>query len=83
MSMRNAIELLVDRCLDGCLIKTSLRNLEDWNEDLARQLASKWKGLEFTDEYFFILHFVRWLNFLVIPQSTPPHFYMMSLIANG
>ncbi len=64
MSMRNAIELPVDRCPDGYL-----RNPEDWNEDLAYQLASEWKGLEFTDEHFPILHFVR--SFHEEHQVTP------------
>jgi len=54
MSMRTTIDLPVERCPDGYL-----RNPEDWNEDLARQLASEWNGLEFTDEHFSILNFVR------------------------
>jgi len=54
MSMRTTIDLPVERCPDGYL-----RNPEDWNEDLARQLASEWHGLEFTDEHFSVLNFVR------------------------
>jgi tRNA 2-thiouridine synthesizing protein E len=52
--MRNLSDLAVDRCPDGYL-----KNPEDWNEELARQLASEWKGLEFTDEHLSVLHFVR------------------------
>jgi len=54
MSMREILDLPVERCPDGYL-----RNPEDWNEDLARQLASEWKGLEFTDEHLPVLYFVR------------------------
>lgn len=54
MSMRTTIDLPVERCPDGYL-----RNPEDWNEDLARQLASEWHGLEFTDAHFSVLNFVR------------------------
>ncbi len=54
MSMRNPIELSVERCPDGYLL-----NKDDWNEDLARKMASEWKGLTFTDEHFPILRFIR------------------------
>jgi len=64
MSMRNTIELAVDRCPDGYL-----KNPEDWNEELAHQLASEWKGLEFTEEHFPILYFVR--EFHAEHQITP------------
>lgn len=64
MSMRNLSNLAVDRCPDGYL-----KNPEDWNEELARQLASEWKGLEFTDEHFSVLHFVR--SFHEEHQVTP------------
>lgn len=53
--MRTSIELPVERCSDGYLL-----NREDWNEDLAKQLASEWNGLDFDeDEYFPILYFIR------------------------
>jgi tRNA 2-thiouridine synthesizing protein E len=64
MSMRNSIDLPVERCPDGYL-----RNPEDWNEDLAHQLASEWKGLTFTEEHMPILHFVR--SFHQEHQMTP------------
>lgn len=52
--MRNLMDLPVERCPDGYL-----KNTEDWNEDLAHQLASEWQGMEITDEHFPILYFVR------------------------
>ncbi len=52
--MRNPIELPIERCPDGYL-----KNTEDWNEDLAQQLATEWSGLVFTKEHFPILHFIR------------------------
>ena len=52
--MRNLNNLSVERCSDGCLT-----NPDDWNEDLARELASEWKGLEFTEDHFPILYFVH------------------------
>ncbi len=54
MSMRNPVELSVERCPDGFL-----RHPEDWNEDLARKLASEWSGLNFTQEHLTLLHFMR------------------------
>ena len=54
MPMRNMIDLPVERCPDGYL-----KNPDDWNEDLARQLASEWKGMEVTDEHFPVLYFIR------------------------
>ena len=45
MAMREMIDLPVERCPDGYL-----KNSDDWNEDLARQLASEWNGFEITDE---------------------------------
>ncbi len=54
MSMRNPIDLSVERCPDGYL-----RNKDDWNEDLAWKMASEWNGLNFTDEHFPVLHFIR------------------------
>ena len=54
MSMRNPIDLSVERCPDGYL-----KNRDDWSEDLAKIMASEWNGLNFTDEHFPILHFIR------------------------
>lgn len=52
--MRNLKDLSVERCPNGYLT-----NPDDWNEDIARELASEWKGLVFTEEHFPILYFVR------------------------
>ena len=53
--MRTAADITVDRCPDGYL-----KNPEDWNEDLAKQLAEEWNGLVFKDEeHFPILYFIR------------------------
>ena len=54
MSMRNPIELAVERCSDGYLV-----NREDWSESLAWKMASEWNGLDFGQEHFPILHFIR------------------------
>ena len=52
--MRTPIKIATERCPDGYLM-----NPEDWNEDLAKQLASEWNGLQFTDEHFPMLYFIR------------------------
>ena len=52
--MRNLKKLSVECCSDGYLA-----NPVDWNEDLAREFASEWKGLDFTEDHFPILYFVR------------------------
>ena len=52
--MRNPIELPVERCPHGFLV-----NPEDWSEELARQMASEWSGLEFTQEHLDLLLFMR------------------------
>ncbi len=54
MSMRTPVELNVERCPDGYL-----RNPEDWNEELARKMASEWNGLEFSEEHMALLRFMR------------------------
>ena len=54
MSMRNPIDLPVERCPDGYLV-----NKEDWSESLAWKMASEWNGLDFSLEHFPILHFIR------------------------
>ncbi len=42
---------------------------EDWNEEIARQMAAA-EGLELTDEYWAIIHFMRayWAEHKVIPD---------------
>lgn len=62
--MRELRDLSVERCPDGYL-----KNPEDWSEDLARELASEWKGMEITDEHFPLLHFIR--EFHAEHQITP------------
>lgn len=52
--MRNPVDLPIERCADGYL-----KNVDDWSEDLAYQMAAEWKGLEFTDKHFEVLHFIR------------------------
>ena len=64
MSMRELRDLKVDRCPDGYL-----QNPDDWNEDLACQLASEWKGMELIDEHLPVLHFIR--EFHAEHQVTP------------
>lgn len=52
--MRTPIDISIERCADGYLM-----NPEEWDEDLAKQLASEWNGLVFTDEHLPVLHFIR------------------------
>ena len=54
MSMRIEMDLPVERCPDGYL-----RNPEEWSEELARKMASEWKGLEFTEQHLPVLNFIR------------------------
>lgn len=54
MSMRNPVELPVERNPDGYLMDPG-----DWNEDLAKQMASEWNDFELTDEHFTIIGFMR------------------------
>ncbi len=54
MSMRNPVELSVERCPDGYL-----RNKEDWSESLAWKMAAEWNGLNFGESHLPILHFIR------------------------
>lgn len=77
MSMRQMIDLPVERCPDGYL-----KNSDDWNENLARQLASEWNGFEIKDEHFPILNFVR--EFHAEHQVTPEvRDVTRFLVANG
>ncbi|HHJ18613.1 MAG TPA: TusE/DsrC/DsvC family sulfur relay protein [Gammaproteobacteria bacterium] len=52
--MREPIELPVERDSDGFLMDP-----DDWNPDIARQLASEWGHFELTDEHFEIIDFMR------------------------
>lgn len=52
--MRTPVEMSVERCPNGFLI-----NPEDWSEELARDLASEWSGLEFSQEHLDLIHFMR------------------------
>ena len=53
--MRTQVKLSVERCPDGYL-----KDPENWNEELAKQLASEWHGLEFNEkEHLPILYFIR------------------------
>ena len=52
--MRNPVDIPLERCPDGYL-----KNPEEWNEEIARLLASEWKGFEFKDELLPILYFIR------------------------
>ncbi len=54
MSMRDPIELFVERCPDGYL-----KNKDDWSESLAWKMASEWNGLDFSESHMPILHFIR------------------------
>ena len=54
MSMRNPLDLSVERCPDGYLL-----NKEDWSESLAREIASEWNGLKFGEQHFPVLHYIR------------------------
>lgn len=52
--MRNSVDIPLERCPDGYL-----RNPEEWSEEIARLLASEWKGFEFKDELLPMLYFIR------------------------
>jgi len=54
MSMRNIVEVSVDRCPDGYLI-----NKDDWSETLAWRMASEWSGLKFSSAHLSVLRFIR------------------------
>ncbi len=62
--MRTPLDLPFERCTDGYL-----QNRDDWNEDVARQMASEWKGLQFTDEHLPVLYFIR--DYHEKHQTTP------------
>jgi tRNA 2-thiouridine synthesizing protein E len=57
-------EIRYERDVEGYVVDP-----EDWNEDLARKLAAE-EGLELTDRYWPILHFMRdyWLDHKVAPD---------------
>lgn len=53
--MRTPLDAItVERCPDGYL-----RNPDEWNEDLVKDLASEWNGFVYTDDHLPILHFIR------------------------
>jgi tRNA 2-thiouridine synthesizing protein E len=52
--MRNPVDIPLERCPDGYL-----KHPEEWNEEIAKLLASEWKGFEFKDEHLPILYFIR------------------------
>ncbi len=54
MSMRELVDLGVERCKDGYL-----QNSDDWNHDMVLRLASEWNGLEISDEHYPVLEFIR------------------------
>ncbi len=53
--MRVPVDIPLERCPDGYL-----QNPEEWNEEIAKLLASEWKGFEFNDdEHLPMLYFIR------------------------
>ncbi len=55
--MREPLDLPVERDSDGYLMDP-----DDWNPELARLLASEWKGLSLSDDHFAVIDFMRaWL----------------------
>ncbi|MCK5895611.1 MAG: TusE/DsrC/DsvC family sulfur relay protein [Cocleimonas sp.] len=52
--MKNPVDIPLERCPDGYL-----KHPEEWDEEVAKLLASEWKGFEFKDEHLPILYFIR------------------------
>lgn len=52
--MRTPVELAAERDSDGYLMDP-----DDWNIEVAKQLASEWTGFELTDEHFVVIKFMR------------------------
>lgn len=75
MSMRTPLDLSIERCPDGFL-----KNPEDWNVELARELASEWIGLEFTEQHVDLLHFMRsyYSKHHIIPDVREATHYLAS-----
>lgn len=70
--MTTAIQ--VARDIEGYLVDP-----EDWNEDVARELAAE-EGLELSESYWSILHFMRayWLDRKVAPDVRHVVDYLVS-----